>query len=52
MLMIIYFALLGSVFHFQFVRPATTKKVDKQPFFHQLDAPPSSVLNEAKSHAR
>ena len=50
--LIIYFALLGSVFHFLFIRPAAIKKVDKQPFFQQLDPPPSSVLTEAKSHAR
>ncbi|CAN7169442.1 hypothetical protein [Rossellomorea sp. LjRoot5] len=52
MFLIIYFVLLGSIFHLLFIKPAISKKVDKHPLFEHLDASPSSITNEAKSHAR
>ncbi|WP_201714458.1 hypothetical protein [Rossellomorea arthrocnemi] len=52
MFLIIYFILLGSIFHLLFIKPAVSKKVDKQPFVQHLDASPSSIINEAKPHAR
>ncbi|MEI2666710.1 hypothetical protein [Rossellomorea sp. LJF3] len=51
MFLIIYFVLLGSIFHLLFIKPAFSK-VDKHPLLEHLDASPSSIIKEAKSHAR
>ncbi|MGG3913978.1 hypothetical protein [Rossellomorea vietnamensis] len=51
MFLIIYFVLLGSIFHLLFIKPGISK-VDNHPLFEHLDGSPSSIIKEAKSHAR